>query len=149
MIYLLMFIKWGFGEGALRFYIYGVRECKTCFIDLCSLLLNWWRPGWMARHARMQLSWMKIWWCGLAGSWRCGEIGNKSISANTIPWFIMPWLLAVPGHQQPRCWPVWMYMYLSSTCKDFNYLYHLMFREMIESTNIFVCSFNSLRPSDA
>ena len=38
-----------------------------------------------------------------------------------IPWLLMPWLLASPGHQQPWCWLYKISGSLSYPRKDFNY----------------------------
>ena len=43
----------------------------------------------------------------------------------SIPWLLMPWLIASPGHQQLWYWICRMKWFLSSTRKDFNYLHHL------------------------
>ena len=42
-----------------------------------------------------------------------------------IPWQLMPWLPASPGHQRPLYWLCKIGMSLSSMGKDFNYLSHL------------------------
>ena len=44
----------------------------------------------------------------------------------SIPWLLMTWLLALPGHQQPWLWMCRMNAYLSSSLKDFNQLCHLL-----------------------
>ena len=42
-----------------------------------------------------------------------------------IPWLLMPWLLARPGHQQPWYWLYRINGSLASTGNDFNYLHRL------------------------
>ena len=43
----------------------------------------------------------------------------------SIPWLLMPWLLASPGHQKPCYWQCRKSGSLSCMRKDFNYLCHL------------------------
>ena len=47
------------------------------------------------------------------------EYSGKSRS---IPWLMMPWLLALPGHRQPWHWLYKINRPLGSIRKDFNYL---------------------------
>ena len=43
----------------------------------------------------------------------------------SIPWLLLPWLLTSPGHQQPWYWLCSINGSLSSTRKNFNYMYYL------------------------
>ena len=43
----------------------------------------------------------------------------------SIPWMLMPWLLVLPGHQQPCYWLCIINSYLPFTSKDFKYLCHV------------------------
>ena len=56
--------------------------------------------------------------------WQFG--GNGGISLiRSISWLLMPWLLASPGHQQPRYWLCKIGKSLSYTRRDSKYLCHL------------------------
>ena len=75
---------------------------------------------------------------------------------SSMPWPLMPWLLVVPGHQQPWYWLCKISSSLSSIRKDFNNLCHLNVEKTIVNADIYLCSwnefstrFNSLWPSDA
>ena len=48
---------------------------------------------------------------------------------SSIPWLLMPWLLASPGHQQPWYWLYRIVRSLSYLRKDFNFLYHVIVEE--------------------
>ena len=50
---------------------------------------------------------------------------EKSVQSRLIPWLLMPWLLGLPGHQQPWYWICRINGSLSSMRKDFNYLCHI------------------------
>ena len=47
----------------------------------------------------------------------------------SISWFLMPWLLTSPGHQQPWYWLCRIGMPWSYLRKDFNYLCHMNVEE--------------------
>ena len=82
----------------------------------------------------------------------------------SIPWLLIPWLLASPGHQQPWRWTCLVTGSLSSTRKKFIYQYHHNIRCWHDSSfwlsrrllNKRICltlmvlfAFNSLKPDDA
>ena len=47
----------------------------------------------------------------------------------SIPWLLMPWLLASPGHQQPWYWLCEIGKSWSFAWKDYNYLCHVCVQE--------------------
>ena len=61
-----------------------------------------------------------------------------SAQTRTMLWLQMPWLLVSPRHQQPWCWlhTCKVNGSLSSKRKDFKYLWHLIFCEMIKNANV-------------
>ena len=58
----------------------------------------------------------------------------------SIPWLLMPWLLASPGDQQPWYWPCEMYRSLSSIRNNFNYLPNISAEKWQEKRNHFYVS---------
>ena len=61
----------------------------------------------------------------------------------SIPWLLMPWLLASPGHQQPWYWLCMISRSLSFIRIDRKYLCHLSVQEWVEiKTKIFMFSEN-------
>ena len=43
----------------------------------------------------------------------------------SIPWLLMPWLLASPSHQQPWCWLCAICIFLSSMRIHYNTIWHV------------------------
>ena len=54
-------------------------------------------------------------------------------TTKSIPWLMMPWYFALPGHQQPRYWLCCIDKSLSSMMKDFNYLQHTSVEKWLQT----------------
>ena len=59
------------------------------------------------------------------------DVQGRSLT-RSILWLLMPWLLASPGHQQPRYWLCNISKSWSYTGKDFNYLWHIIVEEWLK-----------------
>ena len=57
----------------------------------------------------------------------------------SIPWLLMPWLLALPGHQQPWYWLNKINKSSTATRKDFYSLCHLNFARWKKKYPYFLC----------
>ena len=57
----------------------------------------------------------------------------------SIPWLLMPWLLASPWHQQPWYWIYRTNKSLTFMRQVFNYLHHPWFKELQKMKNTLLC----------
>ena len=69
---------------------------------------------------------------------------HSSFSANlyeilSVQWRLMPWLLVLPGHQQPGYWLCWINRFLSSQIEGFGCLPHLIVEKLQKNEKIQMC----------
>ena len=134
-------------------------DSKTCYkcillkwILYCFLEMYLYNPWYVQNNqalplrlnATIYLDWILVFWTVAHDYWHALwkwppyvlslDVRGPSYLGLTrsVSWLLMPWLLALPGHQQPWYWLCKIGKSFSYTRKDFNNLWHVSVEEWNE-----------------